>query len=99
MLFEMKLIIRPEAEDELLEAIDWYEARNLGLGSDLLRCVDACIQRILRHPECYPLVHRETRMAIVRRFPYLLLYRVTEETVFVVAVFHAKRDPEIWKAR
>lgn len=41
--FEMKLIIRPEAEDELLEAIDWYEARNPGLGSDLLRCVDACI--------------------------------------------------------
>jgi len=97
--FEMKLIIRPEAEDELLEAIDWYEARNPGLGSDLLRCVDACIQRVLRHPECYPVVHRETRMGIVRRFPYLLLYRVTEETVFVVAIFHAKRDPAIWKAR
>ncbi|MCF6313531.1 MAG: hypothetical protein L3J39_13885 [Verrucomicrobiales bacterium] len=28
----MKLIIRPEAEDELLEAIDWYEACNPGLG-------------------------------------------------------------------
>jgi len=97
--FEMKLVIRPEAEDELLEAIDWYEARNPGLGSDLLRCVDACIQRILRHPECYPIVHRETRMGIVRRFPYLILYSVTEETVFVVAVFHAKRDPKIWKAR
>ncbi len=55
--------------------------------------------RILRHPECYPVVHRETRMGIVRRFPYLLLYRVAKETVFVVAVFHAKRDPEIWKAR
>lgn len=28
----MALIIRPEAECELIEAIDWYEARGLGLG-------------------------------------------------------------------
>ena len=41
----MKLIVRPEAEEELIEAIDWYEARNPGLGGDFLRCVDACFQR------------------------------------------------------
>lgn len=68
----MKLIIRPEAEAELLEAIDWYESRGPGLGADLLRCVDACLERIRRHPEAYPVVHRSTRMAIVRRFPYIL---------------------------
>lgn len=95
----MKLIIRPEAEDELLEAVDWYEARSLGLGADLLRCVDACIQRILRNPECYPVVHGEIRMGIVRRFPYLLLYTVSEETIYVIAIFHAKRDPKTWRER
>ena len=94
----MKVIFRPEAEDELIEAIDWYEARGSGLGADLLRCVDACVERISREPESYPIVHRETRMGIVRRFPYLLLYRITEKGVSVVAVFHAKRDPKIWMA-
>jgi plasmid stabilization system protein ParE len=95
----MKLIVRPEAEEELIEAIDWYEARSSGLGGDFLRCVDACFQRILRFPEAYPIVHRSTRMAVVRRFPYLVLYRFTGSSIAVVAVFHAKRDPRIWKAR
>jgi hypothetical protein len=39
----MKVIFRPEAEDELIEVIDWYEARSPGLGAELLRCVDACV--------------------------------------------------------
>lgn len=95
----MKLIIRPEAEADLLQAIDWYEGRGPGLGADLLRCVDACLERIRRHPEAYPLVHRSTRMAIVRRFPYLVLYRSLEDSISVIAIFHANRNPMIWRQR
>jgi hypothetical protein len=29
-----ELIIRPEAESEINEAYDWYEARSRGLGAD-----------------------------------------------------------------
>jgi len=95
----MKLVIRPEAEAELLQAIDWYERRGPGLGADLLRCVDACLERIRRHPEAYPVVHRSARMAIVRRFPYLVLYRALGDSISVIAIFHAKRDPIIWRKR
>ena len=38
-------------------------------------------------------------MGIVRRFPYLILYRITDEGISVIAIFHAKRDPKIWQAR
>jgi plasmid stabilization system protein ParE len=95
----MVLIIRPEAENELIDAIDWYEARGPGMGAELLRCVEASFSRIVRHPESYPVIHRGTRMATVRRFPYLVLYRVRNEEIIVVAVFHAKRDPKFWKPR
>lgn len=95
----MKILFRPEAEDELIEAIDWYEFRCPGLGADMLRCVDACIERISRHPESYPVVHRETRMALVRRFPYLMLYRISDMGLSIIAVFHASRDPKIWQER
>ncbi len=83
----------------MIEAIDWYQSRSPGLVADLLRCVDACLERIIRQPESYPVVHRETRMALVRRFPYLILYRISGEGLSVIAVFHAKRDPKIWQAR
>jgi plasmid stabilization system protein ParE len=95
----MRLIFRPEAEEELLEAIDWYETRSQGLGAEFVRCVDACLGRIQRNPESYPIVHRETRMAVMRRFPYLLLYRIHLDEASIVAVFHAKRNPKQWKGR
>ena len=95
----MRVIFRPEAEEELTDAIDWYEARSQGLGADLLRCVDVCVERIIRQPASYPIVYRGIRMAVVRRFPYLILYRVSDEIIHVLAVFHGKRDPKIWKSR
>ncbi len=34
-----ELIIRPEAEAEITEAYDWYEARSRGLGANFLLSV------------------------------------------------------------
>ena len=95
----MKLIVRPEAEEELLGAIDWYEARSAGLGNELLRSVDAMLHRILRNPQIYPIIYRGARMAPIRRFPYLVIYRIQVDEISIVAIFHAKRNPRIWKGR
>jgi plasmid stabilization system protein ParE len=94
-----RVIFSPEAEADLAEAYDWYEARDKGLGSELVRCVESCAGGIRRHPEMYPVIHRNVRQGITRRFPYSLLYFVEDEAVYIVAVFHAARDPGIWKAR
>jgi plasmid stabilization system protein ParE len=95
----MKVVFRPEAEDELIEAIEWYEERGNGLGAEFLSCVDACVLRILKTPEIYPVAYRDVRMGLTRKFPYLVLYRVLPDAISVIAVFHAKRDPKIWKGR
>ena len=44
------LIILPEAEQDAAQAYFWYEEQEPGLGEELLRCVDACIQFIRRNP-------------------------------------------------
>lgn len=90
----MELIIRPEAEMEMAEAFDWYEARVPGLGSEFLLTVDAIMNAILRNPQQYPVVHKNLRRAITRRFPYQVIFIVEEKQIFVIAVFHAKRNPD-----
>lgn len=52
----VKLIIAPEAEQDISEAYAWYEDRRLGLGEEFLSCVDAWIQAICRMPEMYAVV-------------------------------------------
>jgi plasmid stabilization system protein ParE len=56
------------------------------------------LKKIALHPEMYPAVHKNVRQAVVGRFPYCVMY-LTGDAITVVAVFHAARDPKIWKRR
>lgn len=94
-----QLIVRPEAEAELAEAFAWYEERISGLGLAFLFCVEAAIHAIQRNPRRHGIVHRSIRRALIRRFPYQVLYIVDKDRITVLAVFHAKRDPKRWTKR
>lgn len=62
-------------------------------GADFLRAVDVCLSEIQRSPERYPQVYRQTRKALLRRFPYAVYFVSTARGLRVVACMHAKRDP------
>ncbi|NJR62126.1 MAG: type II toxin-antitoxin system RelE/ParE family toxin [Cyanobacteria bacterium CRU_2_1] len=93
------LIIRPEAELDIQEAFEWYEAQTIGLGSEFVRAVDACLSNIGRNPLAYPCIHKQARRALLRRFPYGILYVFEQETISVIACFHGKRAPKSWQDR
>jgi toxin ParE1/3/4 len=93
------LIIRPDAERDLAEAYSWYEAQVPGLGSDFLLSIDAALSSIQRTPEMYPIVYKNVRRALVRRFPYGMFYVVEEVRIVVLGILHARRDPKTWQDR
>ena len=47
----------------------------------------------------FPVVHKNYRRVLIKRFPYQIIYTLQESTILVLAVFHAKRDPERWVNR
>lgn len=93
------LIIRPEAESEMTEAFEWYEARVPELGSSFLLCLDAVFNSILRTPGQFPYIHKNVRRALIRRFPYEVFFLEEIERVIILSVFHAKRNPKHWRSR
>ena len=93
------LIFRPEVREELDDAYSWYEAQQSGVGDDFLICVDETMTRILQMPESYPVIYRDVRRAVVRRFPYAVYYRIVSEGTLVIAIFHGSRDPKVWQKR
>jgi plasmid stabilization system protein ParE len=94
-----RVIYTPEADDDVAEAYGWYESREPGLGEDFLRCVEACVLTIQRHPQLYPVAVDEFRRALVRRFPYEIFYEVADEALVIYSVFHCSQDPEKWRTR
>ena len=94
-----RLVFRPEADLEINEAAEWYEASGQGLAVEFLRVLDACIESIRRDPLLYPMVRGEVRRAMLRRFPYSVIYAVHEDEIVVIACFHGQRDPKRWQNR
>jgi hypothetical protein len=82
-----KLIVRSEAEAELEEAFVWYEQQVIGLGSQFLLAVDAAINSIQRNPLRYPVIYKDIRRALMRRFPYQVFFVINERKIVIIAVF------------
>ena len=95
----MSYSFHPEAENEFLKAIDYYEDREEGLGFDFAVEVYSTIDRAGRHPKAWPVLEGEVRRCQTKRFPYGILYSEETQEIFVLAVMHLHRDPDYWKHR
>ncbi len=95
------MVIRftPDADAELAEARQWYARQREDLDMEFMESIDDAPSRVVRDPDLYPIVYRNLRRAVVRRFPFAVFYEVTADEIQVIAVFHSRRDPESWKSR
>lgn len=95
----LPLVINPEVEADLADAIAWYDGQRTGLGDDLLERVEEAFEQIRRMPELFGKGFQDLRVMKVRRFPYLVVYRIDDDQITVIAVYHARRDPRGWQGR
>lgn len=94
-----QLVVGPAAKQELREAGRYYEERRTGLGESFFSEVERTAQRIVEHPEAWPLISREIRRCLVNRFPFALLFRVEPEQIYILAIMHLCREPNYWRTR
>jgi toxin ParE1/3/4 len=95
----MKLEFHPEAEEEFLEAVSYYEVQMPGLGERFAAEVRAAGALLLEYPEIGQVISQELRKLVLDRFPYYLIYSIFSETVYIVAVAHERRKPGYWETR
>lgn len=95
----MQVVVRPAAAADIDEAFLWYEGQRPGLGHEFLVAAHTLIEVVAQHPLGYPVVRRDTRRALLRRFPYAIYFRTYDEVVVVVACMHGRRDPRRWQVR
>ena len=93
------VIFTQAARTELIDAQDWYEREAAGLGRHFREAIDALTERLNTNPQQFPIVFKNVRRALLRRFPYALFFAVEGDALFVIACLHASRDPLQWKKR
>ena len=95
----MKLILKPDAEDDIDEAARWYEDQRKNIGTEFLNELGEVLNRIKSNPFLFQKKYRNVHIAFLRRFPFGIYFAVEQQQVFVIAVLHTSRNPLIWKKR
>jgi plasmid stabilization system protein ParE len=94
-----RVIFTQAAGLEVIEAQDWYESEAPGLGPRFREAVEGLTKRMGANPLQFPVVFKNIRRALLRRFPYSLFFVVDGDDLLVIACFHASRDPAQWQRR
>jgi plasmid stabilization system protein ParE len=94
-----KIEFHPDAVMEASAARLWYARRAADTGVDFMMELEHALEMIIDAPERWPAHMHGTRRRLLRRFPYLVIYRVHDDVVQVIAVAHGRRRPGFWKDR
>lgn len=71
----MRITLLSPALEEVLEAIEHYEAQAVGLGAALDGDLDRTLQFIRNNPHFGAPYGHETRRVLLHRFPHMVVYR------------------------
>ncbi|MCF6186902.1 MAG: type II toxin-antitoxin system RelE/ParE family toxin [Desulfobulbaceae bacterium] len=94
-----ELRFHPEIASEVKESYSWYQKQADGLGDDFLDELEVAYQAIGELPATWPLFQNGFRRFLLSRFPFSVIYREHNGSIYVVAVMHNSRKPGYWRSR
>ena len=98
-----RLEFRPEVENDVMHAAEWYESREPNLGvefvEEIMRAWSGIAEQPLLGSRRHPLL--DIRWRYPERFPYRIIYKVDEaqKAVLIIAVLHGARHDSRWHRR
>jgi toxin ParE1/3/4 len=96
---EFRLVSARSVALDVEAAFEWYENQQSGLGAEFLDELRATYNRIVDGPLKYQELRAGIRRALLKRFPYAIYFAIEADSVVIVAVLHASRDPAQWQRR
>src|SRR4051812_10140822 len=87
------------ARIEAFDAFDWYRVRSVRVAENFQRELEQAQFAIQNSPEAWPTYLSGTRHYLLKRYPYVVVYRILESRIEIVAVAHTRREPEYWVDR
>ncbi len=90
---KFNLQIEESASTEINDAYLWYEEQSSGLGNKFLKTLERAFSIIQKSPNGYERFDRH-RQYPLKEFPFIILYEIVKDTLYIDAVFHTSRNPD-----
>ena len=89
----------PYALADVQRIFRYYKRRSPGAAIRFLEAMDKALSSISRNPLQYAEGDENTRTCLLKKYPYLVIYRKYHRSVTIFAVSHAKRRQQHWRKR
>ena len=89
-----QLVLKPRAIQMQKDAYDWYESQKSGLGELFLKELDNNYLKLQSFPTAYSKGEGKYRHSQLKKFPYIIVFKIINTQVLVYAVFHTSRNPK-----
>ena len=95
----LTLKFHPDVTKEIKASYEWYQDKALGLGSDFINELESGFEAIISLHDTWPIFSKGFRRYILPRFPFSVIYRKHDNSIYIVAVMHNSRKPGYWLSR
>lgn len=85
------------AQKDLLQAAEWYEQQQQGLGERFLDEYEHIEFYIALNPALFPEKIRGTRQAPLKKFPYVVIFKIVGNHIRIISVFNCHQNPKSLK--
>jgi toxin ParE1/3/4 len=92
----LPVVVTPQAEAAVTAAEAWYENKRAGAGVTFRERVEEALDDIAAQPGRFTPGLRNTRIAKVRGYQYLIVFREHPDHIIVLAVVHARSGTSYW---
>ncbi len=89
-----EFIITEQAEQDILQAVLYYENQQVNLGKKFLSQLENYFKTIKKSPELFQIKHKHFREVFIKKFPYVIIYEIFKNKIVVYAVFNTYQDPD-----
>jgi len=96
----VRYILHEDARTDLVEAASFYrEQAGVRLSQAFFDEFESAAKNLIQHPRLGGIWRNGRRRFLMSRFPYSLIYDVTDEEIRIYAVAHHSRRPAYWGKR
>lgn len=90
---KLKEVFSIQAENELEDALYFYDLISTKIGNHFINQINECIESIILNPESYKLEFEIYRQAVVKKFPFVIIYTKIDNIILISAIFHTSKNP------
>jgi toxin ParE1/3/4 len=96
---KLPLDFHPDARIDAVEAYRWYAERSQDAAEAFRTELQNAGNSIQQSPEFWAQYLFGTRRYLMKRFPFVVVDRLTVDRIEILAVAHGRRKPGYWRCR